>query len=60
MRLTVHLKRVKKELIDGKYKIKNTFAYMVKDEDEAKNFVASINGKKPRNNVAKWYLTNLK
>ena len=64
-RLTVHLKRVNKktEVIDGesKSKIFNTLSYKVKDEDEAKRVVTSINeNEKPRNNVKKWYLSGIR
>ena len=64
-RLTVHLKRVNKktEVIDGasKSKIFNTLSYEVKDEDEAKRVVTSINeNEKPRNNVKKWYLSGIR
>jgi hypothetical protein len=64
-RLTVHLKRVNKktDVIDGvsKSKIFNTLSYKVKDEDDAQRIITQINEhEKPRNNVKKWYITNLK
>lgn len=59
-RLTIHLKRVKKERIDGKDTIKNTITYMVKNDAEAQSIVYNINSTKPRNNVQKWYISNIK
>ena len=64
-RLTVHLKRVNKktEVIEGKSvsKIFNTLSYRVKDDEDAQRIITQINeNEKPRNNVKKWYLTNLK
>tara|TARA_B100000900_G_C20248617_1_gene581005 strand:- start:349 stop:549 length:201 start_codon:yes stop_codon:yes gene_type:complete len=64
-RLTVHLKRVNKktEVVEGesKSKIYNTLSFMVQDEEDAKRVVNQINeNEKPRNNVKKWYLCNLK
>tara|TARA_B100001769_G_C22112498_1_gene602358 strand:- start:10056 stop:10256 length:201 start_codon:yes stop_codon:yes gene_type:complete len=64
-RLTVHLKRVNKktEVIEGKSvsKIFNTLSYQVKDDEDAQRIITQINeNEKPRNNVKKWYLTNLK
>ena len=64
-RLTVHLKRVNKktEVIERKSvsKIFNTLSYQVKDDEDAQRIITQINeNEKPRNNVKKWYLTNLK
>jgi hypothetical protein len=59
-RLTVHLKKVKKVKIDDKYIIKNTLSFRVKDENEAMGIVNMLNNRKPNNNVAKWYLSNIK
>jgi hypothetical protein len=71
-RLTVHLKRVKPvrekryETKDGvrievvKNITRNTLAFKVYDEDEAMKIVNEINETNPRNNVKKWYLSNIK
>jgi len=63
-RLTVHLNRVNKrsEVKDGKTitKIVNTLTYNVKDDNEAKMRVMHINeNDQPRNNVKKWYTSNI-
>lgn len=63
-RLTVHLNRVNKrsEVKDGKTitKIVNTLTYKVKDDNEAKMKVIHINeNDQPRNNVKKWYTSNI-
>lgn len=63
-RLTVHLKRVNKDskVKDGKTisKIVNTLSYIVKDENEAKMIITHINeSDHPRNNVKKWYMSNI-
>ena len=63
-RLTVHLKRVNKDskVKDGKTisKIVNTLSYIVKDENEAKMIVTNIKeSHHPRNNVKKWYMSNI-
>jgi len=63
-RLTVHLNRVNKrsEVKDGKTitKIVNTLTYKVKDDNEAKMRVIHINeNDQPRNNVKKWYTSNI-
>jgi len=57
-RLTIHLKKAKKNRIDGKSYIKNTITYDVRDEKEALEIVNNINQRKPHNNVGKWYLSN--
>ena len=64
-RLTIHLKRVPKktEVIDGKSvsKIINTLSFKVENEDEANRIIANINeNEKPRNNVKKWYISNIR
>lgn len=71
-RLTVHLKRVRptreKRYIkrDGanievhKDIIRNTLSYSVNNEEEAQKIINSINETNPRNNVKKWYLSNIK
>lgn len=63
-RLTVHLKRVNKttEVKEGKSisKIHNTLSFKVKDESEAINIVNNIkDNHQPKNNVSKWYLSNI-
>tara|TARA_R110000824_G_scaffold113599_7_gene263379 strand:- start:534 stop:734 length:201 start_codon:yes stop_codon:yes gene_type:complete len=63
-RLTLHLKRVNKDskVKDGKTisKIVNTLSYIVKDENEAKMIITHINeSDHPRNNVKKWYMSNI-
>ena len=63
-RLTIHLKRVPKktDVIDGKSvsKIINTLSFKVENEDEAHRIIANINeNEKPRNNVKKWYISNI-
>jgi len=63
-RLTVHLKRVNKDskVKDGKTisKIVNTLSYIVKDENESKMIITHINeNDHPRNNVKKWYMSNI-
>ena len=63
-RLTIHLKRVPKktDVIDGKSvsKIINTLSFKVENEDEANRIIANINeNEKPRNNVKKWYISNI-
>jgi hypothetical protein len=70
-RLTVHLKRVtpKRErtfkIVDGvrvevnKDIIRNTLAYEVRNEEEAQKIVNEINETNPRNNIKKWYLSNI-
>jgi hypothetical protein len=72
LRLTVHLNRVKptreKRYItkDGvkvevmKNITRNTLAFKVHDEDEAMKIVNEINESNPRNNVKKWYLSNIR
>lgn len=64
-RLTIHLKRVPKktDVIDGKSvsKIINTLSFKVENEDEANRIIANINeNEKPRNNVKKWYISNIR
>jgi hypothetical protein len=71
-RLTVHLKRVKPtrekryENRDGvrveviKNITRNTVTYEVSNEEEALKIVNGINEGNPRNNVNKWYLSNIK
>ena len=64
-RLTIHLKRVPKktDVIDGKSvsKIINTLSFKVENEDEANRIIAIINeNEKPRNNVKKWYISNIR
>lgn len=59
-RLTVHLKKVRKERVDGKSIIRNTLAFEVNNENEAKGIVNMLNDRKPKNNVSKWYLSNIK
>lgn len=71
-RLTVHLKRVSKikqkrfETKDGvrnevlKDIIYNTESHIVKNEEAALKIVNQINDGNPKNNVKKWYLSNLK
>ncbi len=70
-RLTVHLKRVKPKrertfkTVDGvkvevnKDIIRNTLSFQVSNEDEAMKIVNEINEANPRNNVKKWYLSNI-
>jgi len=71
-RLTVHLNRVKPKrertfkIVDGvrvevnKDIIRNTLAYEVRNEEEAQKIVNEINETNPRNNIKKWYLSNIK
>jgi len=59
-RLTVHLKKVRKERSEGKSIIRNTLSFEVADENEAMGIVNTINDKNPKNNVAKWYISNIK
>ena len=64
-KLTIHLNRVPKktDVIDGKSvtKIFNTLSFRVKNEDEAHKIVADINeNQKPRNNIKKWYISNIR
>lgn len=62
-RLTVHLKHVTKkrnEVPNGKSHIYNTLAFNVNSEVEAEHIVAQINDTKPKNNVSKWYVSNIK
>lgn len=71
-RLTVHLKRVSKikqkrfETKDGvrnevlKDIIYNTESHIVKNEEAALKILNQINDGNPKNNVKKWYLSNLK
>ena len=57
-RLTVHLKKVKKETDNkGKSFIRNTLSFNVKDEVEVNQIVADLN---QNNNVSKWYLSGIK
>jgi hypothetical protein len=56
-RLTIHLRKVKKERIDGKSIIRNTLSFQVKDDVEAQSIVANYN---KNNNVKKWYTSNIK
>jgi hypothetical protein len=57
-RLTVHLKKVKKETDNkGKSFIRNTLSFNVKDEVEINQIVADLN---QNNNVSKWYLSGIK
>lgn len=57
-RLTVHLKKVKKETTQGgKSFIKNTLSFNVKDETEINQIIADLNH---NNNVAKWYLSGIR
>lgn len=70
-RLTVHLNRVspkrEKRYVerDGvkveviKQIIKNTLSYTVYNEEDAIKIVNAINDGNPRNNVKKWYLSNI-
>ena len=72
LRLTVHLNRVKPtrekrfENREGvrvevtKDIIRNTLAFEVDSEDEAMKIVNEINEGNPRNNVKKWYLSNIR
>ncbi len=67
-RLTVHLKhahprvekrKVKEQIID-KTIIRNTLSFEVSSDNEAKKIITDINESgKPRNNVKKWYLSNI-
>ncbi len=60
-RLTIHLKKFKKEYRDGKQYVKNTLSFRVADEYEAQEIVNSMNqSSKNRNNIKKWYLSNIK
>jgi hypothetical protein len=59
-RLTVHLKKVRKDRVDGKSIIRNTLAYEVANEAEAMSILNMINDRKPKNNVAKWYISNIR
>ena len=68
-RLTIHLsntktineKRMVKGLLADKQIRRNTITYEVDGEDSAKKIVADINEyQKPRNNVKKWYLSNIR
>lgn len=56
-RLTVYLKDVKKEIIDGKSIIRNTLSYIVKDESEAMNIVSELSNTA---SINKWQLCNIK
>lgn len=57
-RLTVHLKKVKKETDNkGKSFIRNTLSFNVKDETEVNQIVADLN---QNNNVSKWYLSGIR
>lgn len=57
-RLTVHLKKVKKETTQGgKSFIKNTLSFNVKDEAEISQIVGDLN---QNNNVSKWYVSNIR
>jgi|TARA_R110000751_G_scaffold27200_1_gene71985 hypothetical protein len=67
-RLTVHLNNTKtrneKRMVKGaptdKQIRRNTVTYQVSDEDEAKKVISDINEyQNPRNNVKKWYLSNI-
>ena len=63
-RLTVHLKRVNKttEVKEGrsKSKIHNTLSFKVKDESAALKVITNINDTNhPKNNINKWYLSNI-
>lgn len=63
-RLTVHLKRVKKttEVKEGRSisKINNTLSFKVKDESEALKIITNLkDNTHPKNNVNKWYLSNI-
>lgn len=59
-RLTIHLKKVGKQNIDGKYYIKNTLSFLVDSEEHANSIVTILNEKSPKNNVKKWYLSNIR
>ena len=59
-RLTVHLKKVGKKNVDGKYYIKNTLSFLVNNDEHANSIVTMINERSPKNNVKKWYLSNIK
>ena len=68
-RLTIHLKHVKpkkeamtkKGITEDKYITYNTITYKVKNEEEALILINRINEEEtPRNNVKKWYLSNIK
>lgn len=57
-RLTVHLKKVKKETTNGgKSIIRNTLSFQIKDDSEANEIVANLN---QNNNVSKWYLSGIR
>jgi uncharacterized membrane protein YhiD involved in acid resistance len=57
-RLTVHLKKVKKERNNaGKEFIRNTLSFNVKEDAEINQIVSDLNN---NNNVAKWYVSNIK
>jgi hypothetical protein len=58
-RLTVHLKRVKKELIDDKWIIRNTLSFNVNDDEEANFIINKLSNENPKNNISKWYLSNV-
>ena len=63
-RLTVHLKidnkSTEKKEKKSKIKIHNTLSFKVKDESEAINIVNNIkDNHHPKNNVSKWYLSNI-
>jgi hypothetical protein len=63
-RLTVHLKiankSTEKKENNSKIKIHNTLSFKVKDESEAINIVNNIkDNHQPKNNVSKWYLSNI-
>lgn len=59
-RLTVHLKRVKKEMVDGKEIIRNTLSFNVNDDDEANFIVNRLSEENPKDNISKWYVSYIK
>lgn len=60
-RLTIHLNSGKKTRINNKDVLNNTLSFIVKDEEEA-NVIVQKHNNNPRkkNNVKKWYLSNIK
>ena len=69
-RLTLHLNRVTKKTElkkEGTYngksvsKIFNTLSFIIENEDDAQRIIAHINeNESPRNNVKKWYISNIR
>lgn len=60
-RLTIHLKSVGKYKVGTKDMIKNTLSFRVTDEEEALTIVQKYNNNpRKKNNVSKWYLSNIK